>query len=279
MNRRLDIRTLCAGLSCILAASCSGPPEDEDEAPIPTGQFELVWSDEFTGAAGTPLDGSKWGFDVGGDGWGNEQLEFNTDRVENASLDGDGNLAITARKESYQGNAYTSARIQTAGKFEQAYGRFEARIKLPRGQGIWPAFWMLGGNFGEVGWPTCGEIDIMEFRGQVPRVVIGSLHGPGYSGGDPISDEVELDEDLPDDFHVFAVEWDPSQIVWSVDGRVFHAARPSSVPAGGQWVYDHPFFLILNVAVGGRFVGSPDATTQFPAQMLVDYVRVYRRTP
>jgi beta-glucanase (GH16 family) len=257
------------------------PPDSlVDAAPPDAGppqRWRLVWADEFDGPAG-PLDPAKWTHDVGGDGWGNDQLEFDTDRLTNSAVDGAGHLIITAREEAFGGRRYTSARILTRDRFARRYGRFEARIQLPRGQGIWPAFWMLGANIGNVGWPQCGEIDIMEFRGQNERECTVALHGPGYSGGNPLGAVAPSDTPLPDDFHVFAVEWAPERIQWFVDDRQVFEATPADIPPGTRWVYDHPFFIILNVAVGGRFLGNPDATTQFPQQMRVDYVRVWEDT-
>jgi beta-glucanase (GH16 family) len=262
----------------------SAQPGDGD-APVssaPTDSqrdgFRLVWSDEFDGTAGTLPDASKWGFDVGGDGWGNDQREFDTERAENASLDGAGHLAITARQEDYQGRQYTSARLKTAGKFEQTYGRFEARMKLPQGQGIWPAFWMLGNNIGDAGWPACGEIDIMESIGREPATVYGTIHGPGYSGAGGISKPYNLpNASFPDDFHVFAVEWDEGSVRWYVDEKLYVQRTPADLPQGTTWVYDHPFFIILNLAIGGLWPGPPDGSTTFPQVLLVDHVRVYQR--
>ena len=249
------------------AAACGG----DDPEPA----WTLVWSDEFEGAAGELPDAEKWAFDVGTD-WGNRQLEYDTDRAENVSLDGNGSLAITARREFYMGSAYTSGRIKTLGLFEQAYGRFEARIKLPVGQGIWPAFWMLGNNFPTIGWPNCGEIDIMEYRGQEPSVLHGTIHGPGYSGGAGVTSRYTLPGGRFDtDFHVFAIEWSSEGIDWFVDDTMFHSVSRGDTP--GTWVFDHPFFILLNVAVGGHFVGSPDDSTTFPQSMLVDWVRVHQR--
>jgi beta-glucanase (GH16 family) len=239
--------------------------------------WQLVWEDEFDGPAGQLPDTTRWRFDKGTN-WGNDQLEYDTDRPENVSLTGGGHLAITAREESYLEQEYTSGRINTWGHFEHGYGRFEARIRLPVGQGIWPAFWLLGADFGTVGWPDCGEIDIMEYRGQEPSIIHGSLHGPGYSGGDALTLSYTLAADRFDaGFHVFAVQWDASRITWYVDDTPFLAITPRDLPSGTDWVFDHPFFIILNVAVGGNFVGSPDSTTVFPQTMLVDWVRVYRR--
>jgi beta-glucanase (GH16 family) len=260
------------------------PPADAAPAPVardggPGPGWRLVWSDEFDGAAGAAPDATRWKFDVGGGGWGNAELEYHTNRRENSALDGQGNLAITAQREDYMGRAYTSARLNTAGRFTHGPGRFEARIKLPTGRGIWPAFWALGANIAEVGWPACGEIDVMESVGSRPSENVGSLHGPGYSGGSSLTRSYRLPGGaaFPTDFHLFAVEWEASAIRFYVDGVLYQTRTPADVPAGGRWVFDHPFFIILNVAVGGRFPGNPDATTSFPQTMLVDYVRVYAR--
>ncbi len=238
--------------------------------------WELSWQDEFDGPAGELPDTSRWTFDVGTD-WGNQQLEYDTDRPENASLDGAGHLAIVAREERYGGRDYTSARLTTFGLFEQEEGRFEARIRLPVGRGIWPAFWLLGADFPTTGWPDCGEIDIMEYRGQEPNLVLGSVHGPGYSGGSAVTARYTLPAgDFGAGFHVFGVEWTADRITWTVDGVRYQTLTPRSIADRGRWVFDHPFFIILNVAVGGHFVGPPDETTAFPQTMLVDWVRVYR---
>jgi beta-glucanase (GH16 family) len=268
-------------LAVILAAGPlgAGCASSNGDIVSPPPQWSPTMSDEFDGAEGTPPDPALWTYDVGGDGWGNGQLEFNTDRVENVSLDGEGHLRIVAREESYMGNDYTSARIKTQGLFQQKYGRFEASMKLPAGQGLWPAFWMLGADIDEVGWPESGEIDIMEFRGQEPELVHGTLHGPGYSGAEPISGTFRLrdGETFTDDFHIFAVEWDPGRITFSVDSEVYHAVNSSDVNARGDWVFDHDFFVLLNLAVGGGFVGPVGPNTVFPATVLVDYVRIFER--
>jgi beta-glucanase (GH16 family) len=261
---------------------------DSDFCPVayagdPTG-WRLVWSDEFDGTSGSPVDSNKWSFDIGGKGWGNNELETYTNRTANADLEG-GSLVIKALKETYTGRDnitrnYTSARLLTRNKFTQTYGRFEARIKLPFGKGLWPAFWMLGDNIGTVGWPTCGEIDIMENIGKEPSTVHGTFHGPGYSGAKGVSAAYKLPngQKFADDFHAFAVEWEPNVMRFYVDGLLYKTRTPSDVPAGTTWVFNHPFFIILNVAVGGGFPGNPDATTVFPQLMKVDYVRVYERT-
>jgi len=239
--------------------------------------FQLIFRDEFDGPSGTLPDATKWVFETGGGGFGNNELEHYTARPENASLDGQGKLVITARAESFMGSKYTSARLKTAGKFEHAYGRYEARLRIPTGRGIWPAFWMLGADIGTTGWPACGEIDIMENIGSEPTLVHGTLHGPGYSGGNSIGKSVELPDKarFTDDFHEFAVEWEVDVVRWYMDGKLYQTRTPKDLP--GKWVYDHPHFLLLNLAVGGQWPGNPDGTTVFPQQLTVDYVRVYER--
>lgn len=248
--------------------------------------WELVWSDEFEQANGTSPDSTKWGFDVGGDGWGNEQLEFDTSRTNNARIEG-GKLVIEAKQENFGGRNYTSARMVSKGKWSKAYGRMEARIKIPRGQGIWPAFWMLGNTIDTAKWPTCGEIDIMENIGKVGEQgkVYGTIHGPqnggDYNGGAGVGGSYTLPGGaiLGDDYHIYAIEWTTNQIKWFLDDHQYFTATPSSLPGGSTWVFTQPQFFILNVAVGGRWPGNPDGTTVFPQQMLVDYVRVYDFVP
>lgn len=257
-----------------------GRGDGSDTATATGSQWRLTWASEFNGPAGTPLDDDKWEYNLGGTGWGNEELQYYTDSTENAALDGEGHLAITARKAAgdrscwYGPCRYTSARLLTEDTFAQRYGRFEARIKVPRGQGIWPAFWMLGANLDEVGYPESGEIDIMENLGKRPSTIHGSLHAPGYDfTGDytfPNGEEVAAE------FHTFAVEWSKTSIAFYVDGARWQELTKKEVGSG--WVFDHPFFVILNVAVGGTWPGPPDGTTKFPQRMLVDYVRVYERT-
>jgi beta-glucanase (GH16 family) len=245
--------------------------------------WSLAWSDEFNGPNGSPVDSTKWSFDIGGGGWGNNELETYTNRTTNAVLQ-DGALVIRALKETFTGpdnitRNYTSARLLTRNKFTQTFGRFEARIKVPFGQGIWPAFWMLGDDIGTAGWPNCGEIDIMENIGREPSTVHGTLHGPGYSAANGVSASYALppSQKFSDDYHTFAVEWEPNVIRFYVDGLLYKTRTPADLPPGKAWVFNHPFFLILNVAVGGNWPGNPDATTVFPQLMKVDYVRVYQR--
>lgn len=246
--------------------------DNSNEPEIPN--WQLVWQDEFEGTAGELPDSLKWTYDIGTD-WGNAQLEYDTDRPENVSLDGSGNLLITARKESYLGRSFTSARIKTQGLFEQTYGRFEARIKMPWGPGLWPAFWLLGSNVETVDWPECGEIDILEYRGQQPNLIHGTIHGPGYSGGNGITKSFGFEKDRFDvDFHLFAAEWGKDYIRFYVDDILYQEIRPDDLT--GQWVFDHSFYIILNLAVGGNYVGFPTSQTSFPQSMIVDYVRVYK---
>lgn len=261
------------------AGSDAGKSDAGTDAGAALPGWKLVWSDEFDGPKGSKLDASRWVYETGGGGWGNNQLEFDTDRAENASLDGAGELAIVAIKESYMGRTYSSVRLKTQGKFEHLYGRYEIRMRLPFGQGIWPAFWMMGVDPNNVGWPARGEIDVMENIGREPDTIHGTLHGPGYSAGNSIGAPSKLakGQRFADDYHVFAIEWEKDAIRWYVDGKLYQTRTPSDLPKGAKWVYDHPFFLLLNLAVGGQWPGNPDATTTFPQTMKVDYVRVYDR--
>jgi beta-glucanase (GH16 family) len=250
--------------------------------PRPRSGWMLAWSDEFNTADGTPVDSQKWTAETGGNGWGNNELEYYTTSTRNARQE-HGSLVIEAIREPYTGSDgvkrdYTSARLKTQGKFSQVYERFEARIKMPRGKGIWPAFWLLGDNIGSAGWPGCGEIDIVENLGTEPSIAHGTIHGPGYSGGHGIGSPFTLPngQRFSDDFHLFAVEWEPQEIRFYVDDHLYATRRPADLPAGTKWVYDHRFFIILNLAVGGNWPGNPDDITEFPQKLLVDYVRVYR---
>jgi beta-glucanase (GH16 family) len=256
----------------------------DPKRPQPHPGWALVWSDEFSTPDGSPPDPAKWTYDLGGKGWGNRELESYTNRPENAHIE-KGNLVITAQKETYTAadaitRDYTSARLKTQGLFTQTYGRIEARIKIPAGQGMWPAFWMLGEDIPTAGWPKCGEIDIMENIGKEPDKLHGSLHGPSTTAN--TSDLTSIftlpaGQNFADDFHLYAVEWSPDIIRFYVDANLYATFRPSDWPAGGKWVFDHPFFIILNLAVGGDWPGSPDASTKFPQSMLVEYVRVYTK--
>jgi beta-glucanase (GH16 family) len=253
--------------------------EKDNVQKLPQRNWQLVWSDEFNGAAGEAPDAAKWKFDIGvgpnNDGWGNSELQYYTDRTTNASMDGNGVLVITAKKESYSGSAFTSARIKTVGLFDQTYGRFEASIKAPWGPGIWPAFWLIGSNVDTIGWPQCGEIDIMELRGQKPNIINGTVHGPGYSGAASITKSLAFENDRFDvNYHLYAVEWGKDYVDFFVDNTLYHRITPDNVT--GNWVFNHPFYIILNVAVGGNFLGFPTNQTPFPQSMLLDYVKVYK---
>jgi beta-glucanase (GH16 family) len=264
----------------------SGPTPEAGDAAAPSSTlagWTLTWSDEFDGPDGSPVDNTKWNQETGNAGYGNNQeLEYYTPGTANAVVTG-GSLVITATDQGasafkceYGTCKYTSARINTQGKFQQAYGRFEARIQIPSGPGLWPAFWTLGDNIGSAGWPTCGEIDIMENIGKEPATNHGSLHGPGYSGGHALTGQVSIDAGaLSDDFHVYDIEWAPDVVNFYLDGLLYETKTSANVPSGDKWVYDHPFFVILNVAVGGNFGGDPNASTTFPQTMKIDYVRVY----
>ncbi len=249
------------------------PPPPPTATPTPEWArdgWTLVWQDEFDGDT---LDTANWTFDIGGTGWGNNELQAYTNRPENVRLE-DGQLVIEAREESFVRRNYTSGRIKTQDLGAWAYGRFEARMQLPYGNGIWPAFWMLGEDIAQTPWPGCGEIDVMEHIGREPNRIYGTVHGPGYSGSGGVGHYTTVN-DLYEGFHVFAVEWDPEEIRWYVDDTEFFKVTPASVR--GTWVFDHPFFLLINLAVGGNWPGPPDDTTVFPQFLKVDYVRIYQR--
>jgi beta-glucanase (GH16 family) len=282
---------LAGVLTLLLGAGCnliSGTPTTTPTAtaaptitPLPSPTpvwvrpgWDLAWHDEFEGST---LDEANWTFDIGGHGWGNGELQVYTKRPENVRLE-NGHLVIEARKEDFLDREYTSARMKTQGLQTWQYGRIEARMKIPRGQGIWPAFWMLGNNIQTTPWPACGEIDVMENIGKEPATIHGTVHGPGYSGSHGVGGPDTLSSGaFADDYHVYAIEWDADQIKWFVDDTAYFTVTAKDLP--GEWVYDHPFFIILNVAVGGGWPGYPDDTTSFPQFMYVDYVRVYHRSP
>lgn len=264
---RVLLKSVLLGV-LVIVSGCS------DDTQTVVNFNNLVMQDEFD-TDGEP-NSNIWGFDIGtgANGWGNNELQYYTDRTENVTVQ-NGYLLITAKQESFEGSAYTSARLLTKDKFEQQYGRFEARIKLPWGRGIWPAFWMLGADIDSNPWPSAGEIDIMEFRGQEPTIIHGSVHGPGYSAGEAITKTYELENDRFDTgFHVFGIEWGPNYVNYYVDDVLYNQITPDDVT--GEWVFNKPFYILMNVAVGGSFVGSPDSETVFPQTMLVDYVRVYK---
>jgi beta-glucanase (GH16 family) len=281
-RRRIGMVALAAALitgsgGAATAATSSRAPQ----APQAVAAAAATFTDDFDGASGAGVDQSKWRFETG-DNVNNHEREYYTSGTHNAALDGQGHLVITARKDNpanyqcwYGTCQYTSARLNTAATFTQAYGHFETRMKLPRGQGMWPAFWMLGNDIGSVGWPTSGEIDIMENVGYEPGAVHGTIHGPGYSGSGGIGAGYTLPggQSFADGFHTFAVDWAPNSITWSVDGNAYETRTPADLN-GNRWVFDHPFYLLMNLAVGGYWPGDPDGSTTFPQQLVVDYVHV-----
>ncbi|MFD4505253.1 ricin-type beta-trefoil lectin domain protein [Streptomyces sp. NPDC058457] len=277
---RLLRRCLFAALSAALVGSVAFGPAHRAEA-ADAGAAAVTFSDTFDGAAGSAVDSSKWTLETG-DNVNNHEREYYTSGTNNAALDGQGHLVITAKKENpanyqcwYGTCQYTSARMNTSGKFSAQYGHVEARMKIPRGQGMWPAFWMLGTDIGSVGWPNSGEIDVMENVGYEPSTIHGTIHGPGYSGSNGIGAAYSLSngQAFADAFHTFAVDWAPNSIKWSVDGVVYQTRTPADV-GSSTWAFNKPFFLILNLAVGGYWPGDPDSSTSFPAQLVVDSVSV-----
>jgi beta-glucanase (GH16 family) len=234
----------------------------------------LAWSDEFIGKT---LNSANWTYETGGSGWGNNELEYYTNSLNNSFLTG-GYLVIEARKETIGSNNYTSARLKTKDKKTFTYGRIDIRAKLPKGQGLWPALWMLGNNISQqgYGWPACGEIDIMELLGQDPKKVIGTIHwgiagqGSTHIGGNYII----TTGDFSSSFHVFSLQWDASKLTFLVDDIAYFTGNKADV--GTNYPFDKPFFFIMNVAVGGNWPGSPNSSTTFPQRMIVDYVRVFQ---
>jgi len=294
----------------VLTASCNNSTETtQEEVSTPTDSYDpgpnwkLAWADEFDRDS---LDGRNWTYQIEPAGRFNDEWQRYTSSTQNAYIDNEC-LVIKAIHESdaHGMDQYTSARLHTANKHTWTYGKIAARIKLPKGQGIWPAFWMLGSDIDTNPWPAAGEIDIMELRGQEPSTIAGSVHGPGYSGGDAVTEDFELEDGRFDtEFHVFAIEWGPDFIDYYVDDELYQTITPESLPIdvnegvegadeelcfpvddddcegdpmNERWVFNKDFFLLLNVAVGGDYVGNPtDDQSRFPQTMIVDYVRVYQ---
>lgn len=252
------------------------PPPPPPPPPAPTN---LAWSDEFNTAQGTLPDPSKWEAQTG-DGWGNgAEWQTYTNEAKNASTDGAGNLVIQALKEPGVGaHGYTSARLESRGKYSFTYGRLEARMKIPAGKGLWTAFWAMGDDVTSVGWPNAGEIDVVETIGSEPNTAYAHIHGPvgttqtEYSWGKATTSPASL----ANDFHTYGVIWSPGQVQWTLDGVVYATVKSSDLQSGQRWVYDHPFHILLNLSVGGAWPGYPDASTPFPGKLLVDWVRVYQ---
>jgi beta-glucanase (GH16 family) len=285
------LRVALATLALSVTAACGGsggaptsttPPDTTSPKPI---TYTLVWSDEFDGPAGASVDPAKWVFDIGNgtNGWGNNEKEYYTNDPQNISLDGQGHLAIVARPavanlSCYNGPCrYTSGKITTLGKLAAVPGRVEARIKLPAGQGLWPAFWMLGNDFPTVGWPASGELDIMENKGSTPTISSSAIHGPGYFGNTPFAhaNSISPPATLADDYHLYAVQWSADGASFWVDGIKHYEVFRTDLQRFGPSILDKPYFVILNLAVGGNFDGDPQSDAILPATMLVDYVRVY----
>lgn len=269
----------------VLEPLCNSYAQD-----LPTKGEKLVWSDEFsrTNKNGPRPDPDSWTYDIGNNGWGNHEFEMYCaygssespcdPAMPNVFVGSNGLLHIVARQP--RPGVYTSARLKSEGLQSFQYGRIEARIKLPAGQGMWPAFWMLGDNIEKVNWPACGEMDIMENIGKEPSINHGSIHGTGFVG-DAIGKTYSLPgrQELSHSFHIFGVIWSPRHVAYYVDDpkSIYASFTPADLPKGAVWPFDQgKFFFILNVAVGGDWPGPPDASTQFPEEMLVDYIRVYQ---
>lgn len=277
---RSSIRTRAAAVAAAVALASACGSGDDTAAPIEVEDgWELVWNDEFDSDA---IDLDNWTYDIGGWGWGNGEAQYYTDRSENARIE-DGMLLIEARQEQFDGSYYTSARLKTQGLQEFRYGRIEARMKVPEGAGLWPAFWMLGSGFEEgsedpaLGWPGVGEIDVMEYIGREPDLVMGTIHGPGYAGAGGLTTWHRPGFPIAEEFHTFAIEWDEDGIRWFFDDEQFAEQTPA-VMGSRDWVFDHEFFLIVNLAVGGTLPGPPALDLEFPVQLLVDHVRVFQRS-
>jgi beta-glucanase (GH16 family) len=269
-----------AGVATLAAVVTPAGATTQAAASADVGVLATTFSDEFNAPAGTPVDGSKWNLETG-DNVNNHERQYYTNSTSNAVHDGQGNLVITARRENpgnyqcwYGRCEYTSARLNTSGKFSQTYGTFETRLKMSRGQGMWPAFWLLGGG----NWPNDGEIDIMENVGFEPNTVHGTIHGPGYYGSGGIGAGYSIGSPFADGFHTFRLEWSPNKLVWKVDGNTYQTRTPADL-GGRTWVFNHNFFIILNLAVGGYWPGDPNSSTPMPNTLVVDYVRVTNDQP
>ena len=285
LHRRLlrVILTWIAGVIVLSPlVSCAGLGSGTSPKTHQISRGKLIWSDEFSGPARTRPDPNKWVPSVEGHGWGNQQLEYDTDN-QNTYQDGQGHLVIEARKDNpsgyqcwYGSCEYTSARLTTKKRFSFTYGLIEASIRIPRGQGLWPAFWLLGANCKRIGWPDCGEIDVMENIGNEPDTIYGSIHGPGHFADSVLQNSYVLPHGtFADGFHVFALEWCSEYLSFFVDGKQYATVTKTSFFNPQEWVYNHPFNIILNLAIGGTWPGDPSPTTVFPQKMYVAYVRLY----
>jgi len=307
-NLSMRARNWNCGIIAIAIIVGAGRQRDCQGAEPAKGEWKLTWSDEFDGKE---IDKAKWDFDLGNgffnydasvwiSGWGNNELQYYTRRADNAFIK-DGMLHIRAVKESYKGCGYTSAKLKTRKRdggplFAQKFGKFEFKARLPTGKGIWPALWMLPQDEKYGGWAASGEIDVLEAKGQEPNKVLGTIH---FGGKWPANAHAGKEYHFPNggsiaDFHIYAVEWEPGEIRWSIDNQVYATQSfwwSSDKTDGGKGVnpareedlkpwpapFDQPFYIVMNVAVGGRFLGNPDKSTVFPAEMVVDYVRVYEK--
>ena len=280
IKKILLILTATILLTSIVSCNFNTFSQTNKSTPVtPPEGWHLVWSDEFEGESINP---ENWGYDLGAGGWGNGEAEYYTSRSENSRIE-DGMLVIEARQEKYEDSYYTSARLKTQDLQEFQYGKIEARIKVPAGKGLWPAFWMLGNDFSRtvgigVPWPNCGEIDIMEYIGREPDLIMGTVHGPGYAGAVGIGKWNRQDYNIADEFHTYAIEWEEGKISWFYDDVEYFSVVKADVGAR-EWVFDKPFFIILNMAVGGQLPGPIGLDVKFPVQMYVDYVRVFQKNP
>jgi beta-glucanase (GH16 family) len=280
INRRLRIVPAIWIITALFCSRDRNPVKPEEQIPVPEG-WKLVWNDEFKGPS---IDSGKWEFEVNGKGGGNNELQYYTDRKENAFIE-NGSLVIQAGKESYEGpdgsRAYTSARIRTRNKGDWKFGRFDIRARLPFGQGMWPAVWMMPTDAVYGSWPASGEIDIMEELGQEPNRVYQTLHFGGVGAHSQTGGSYVLRSgDFSDDFHLFTLEWDSAGMRWFVDGATVQSKNVNSwytTAAQRPAPFDQRFYLILNLAVGGNWPKSPDATTTFPQRLIVDFVRVFQK--
>ncbi len=273
-------------LAAFIAISLTSNPAESQSEAAGHSKWKLVWSDEFSGPGGNRPNGSKWSIDTGAEPkWGNQEWQRYTRRSKNVSTDGHGHLVITAWREHGKvpecpvGSCdITSGRIKTKGHFSQTYGRFEARIKLPAGQALWPAFWMMGVNINRVGWPDNGEIDVMEMIGSEPKRAYGTAHGPGFASPG-IGGHTSLGHHraITGHFHVFGINWEHKMITWTLDGDPYFKLRKSHLKKGQRWDFNHPHFMLLNLAVGGVWPGKPSKSTPLPARMIVDWVRVSKK--
>ncbi|NQT23775.1 glycoside hydrolase family 16 protein [candidate division KSB1 bacterium] len=289
MNTKILIITFLVGISQLSCNKKDNPViENGDVIPVPDG-YKLVWNDEFNGGS---LNTSKWDYMTGGDGWGNNELQYYTNRTDNAFIE-DTVLVIQALKEDYSGSEYTSARLTTSGKAAWTYGRFDIRAKMPFGQGIWPALWMMPEESIYGGWAASGEIDIVEYLGHETNKVYGTLHyGGSYPNNTSSGNSYTLGDgennlfagDFSTDFHLFTLEWEPGIMRWLMDGELYATQTSETWYTNHQFglinkhaPFDQNFHFIFNVAVGGNWPGNPNALTTFPQRLSVDYVRVFEK--